>query len=758
MKQMSAFGHLGFILYSDLSTGEMCPDLAAFIGHPLTRFESEPFLLRDLMHPDGCAALERLIERPTDERAAHRLDFRVRLSDGSWGWIRARLLRVEDPSDQRQVFLVCGHDITDLKRIEERANLQRGRLEDFLDVAGVVIVALNADKQVTLINRKGCEVLGDTEENILGKDWFDNYIPMPERIRVKEAFGRLISGETEPVETFENQIQTTNGELRTILWHNALVRDSDGRIIGTLSSGEDVTERIGAERALKQREEQFRVLFEGTHSCVLFIENRVIRYVNQATVDTFGHSREELIGRSTSILYESPEAYERTGVELYSALHRDGFWRGEWPFVFKDGSTIWMEGYVTSLSGSAIIAVLHNITERVETANALAEREARLSSIFRASPVGIGFLIDRVLLEVNERLCEMVGYDADELLNRSARILYESDEEFERVGKVKYAMIAGSGTGTLETRFQRKDGRVIDVLLGSTPLDPSDLSRGVTFTAMDISERKSAELELKRSKVTLATAQQIAAIGSFEWDIKNDIHTVSDEAFRILGVEPGDFSPSFEAFLTFVHLDDIEAVREAADTAFRTGSFDVDHRIVRADGAIRHFRTRGRVIRDERGEPLIMNGTYQDVTERKEAEQALVEKHIALKEVLKQIASESDVVKEQISTNIETAILPTLMRLKETANKIQLKLIGTLEKDFARISSPFLYNLKARQGRLTPREAEIARLIRNGMSSKEIAESLSLSLSTVHKHREMIRKKLGLANEDINLATFLQSL
>lgn len=130
----------------------------------------------------------------------------------------------------------------------------------------------------------------------------------------------------------------------------------------------------------------------------------------------------------------------------------------------------------------------------------LQESESRISSIFRAAPTGIGMVKDRVISEVNEKFCQMVGYSREELIGENSIMVYPSEEEFQKVGSGKYQQIAEQGTGIVETRLQHKDGSIIDVLLASTPIDINDLSKGVTFTALDITRRLQAERALLESE------------------------------------------------------------------------------------------------------------------------------------------------------------------------------------------------------------------------------------------------------------------
>ena len=155
---------------------------------------------------------------------------------------------------------------------------------------------------------------------------------------------------------------------------------------------------------------------------------------------------------------------------------------------------------------SALGDLAWDILLRKKSEDALRQNEEHLQAIFRVAPTGIGVVRDRVLTRVNQRVCEMTGYSADELLGQSARMLYPTQEDFDFVGREKYRQIREKGTGEVETRWLRKDGSVLDILMASTPLDPQDLSAGVTFTALDITERTRIQAELLKTNRELAAA------------------------------------------------------------------------------------------------------------------------------------------------------------------------------------------------------------------------------------------------------------
>ncbi len=140
------------------------------------------------------------------------------------------------------------------------------------------------------------------------------------------------------------------------------------------------------------------------------------------------------------------------------------------------------------------------------TEDALRSSEAYLNSVFRAAPIGMGVVNNRIFTSVNDRLCSMTGFSRQDLLSKNSRVLYANDQDYDMVGREKYLQILNSGTGTVETRWRCKDGHLIDVLLSSTPINPEDLQAGITFTALDITERNRAAEALKESENKFALA------------------------------------------------------------------------------------------------------------------------------------------------------------------------------------------------------------------------------------------------------------
>jgi PAS domain S-box-containing protein len=116
-------------------------------------------------------------------------------------------------------------------------------ISQYLDYLGVIIVVIDPDQKVSYINKKGCEILGYEKEDILGKNWFDNFLPEKIREDIKTVFSKLIVQEIELAEYFDNVVLAKDGQERIIGWHNLVLKNDAGTIVGILSWGEDITQR-----------------------------------------------------------------------------------------------------------------------------------------------------------------------------------------------------------------------------------------------------------------------------------------------------------------------------------------------------------------------------------------------------------------------------------------------------------------------------------------------------------------------------------
>lgn len=204
--------------------------------------------------------------------------------------------------------------------------------------------------------------------------------------------------------------------------------------------------------------------------------------------------------------------------------------------------------------------------KRVEAEQAILQSASRLRSILWAAPVGIGVVRDRVILEVNERLCEMTGYLPDELIGQNARILYPTDEDFEYVGREKYKQIQQNGTGTVQTVWKRKNGEIFEVLLSSTPIDPTDFSVGITFTALDLSSIKHEVIEKQQEQIRL-NELLLDSIPHFAMLIRKDKIVLSaNRIAREAGVKIGGFCWRDFMRCEFIPLKDQKHIRRTGKT------------------------------------------------------------------------------------------------------------------------------------------------------------------------------------------------
>jgi PAS domain S-box-containing protein len=496
-------------------------------------------------------------------------------------------------------------------------------------------------------------------------------------------------------------------------------------------------------------------------------------------------------------------------------------------------------------------------------------------------------------------MTEMLGYSADELVGKSARIVYEREEEFDRVGRVKYPEINERGIGLAETRFKSKNGSVIDVLLCSSALDHGDLSRGVIFTVRDITEQKRAEQALRESEekyrrlvetsidgIAIVQGTEIkfsnqALLNMYgvskaeevvghnftkfisheyrdlllqrgldrergkdvlnryefkalrqdgtEFDVEisvNPIHyqgkparqavlrdvtarkrgekylRASEHKYRLLvenlpgvvykgykdwsvdfvdekietltGYSMKEFNSRRMKWSDLIAKEDLAGVREIFIKALKNNkSYTREYRIKTRREDILWIQERAMILCDQKGEIDYVSGVFFDITEQKKAQEALrkreaelaeqsrhlEEVNAALRVLLKRREEDKNDLEEKILANVKELVLPYFEKLKNTRLRSdQMTLVTILESNMKEISSPFVTKLSSRFLGLTPAEIQVASLIKDGKTSKEIAILLHASENTIRSHRFHIRSKLDLKNKKVNLRSYLKSL
>jgi len=388
----------------------------------------------------------------------------------------------------------------------------------------------------------------------------------------------------------------------------------------------EITERKRMAQVVRESEEKFRHVFDNSPlgKSITLPSGEVS--VNRAFCELLGYTREELASRKWQDLTH-PDDVARTQLELELLLAGEkNDVRLTKRLLHKNGSVIWIE-LSTALRRNAagqplyFMTTANDITERKRAEESVHESQAMLQSILQSAPVGIGIVTNRILGWTNEKLHAMTGYSSAELEGQSSRILYPSVEEFDQVGRVKYDQIRQRGTGMIETRWKRKDGQIIDVLLGSTPIKPDDLAKGVTFAALDITDRKLAKAALHESEEQFRTMAD--AMPQLAWIAKADgfIYWYNQRWYEYTGTTPAQMEGwGWQS----VHDPAVlPQVMERWQGSIASGKpFDMQFPLRGADGYFHTFLTRVQPLKDSSGQVVRWYGTNTDVEPMKQAEAA----------------------------------------------------------------------------------------------------------------------------------------
>jgi PAS domain S-box-containing protein len=298
----------------------------------------------------------------------------------------------------------------------------------------------------------------------------------------------------------------------------------------------------------------------------------------------------------------------------------------EVPFTTTQGRKLWVRTMAEAVkSGGRVVKVVGNlidITDRKAAEERLSQSESKLNSIFRAAPIGIGVVCDRAFVDVNDLFCKMIGYAREELIGKNSRMIYPTDEDYDFVGREKYRQINQQGTGQVETRLKCKGGEILEVIMSSTPLDPADLSAGVTFTALDITKRKQAESALRESEARYRGIVENAIEGLFQSTPEGRFISVNSAFATMLGYgTPNEMVHAISDIAEQYYADPHDR-RRYKDLLVRDGAIkDFEFQVRRKDGSLIWVSNSTRSIYDQEGKLIRYEGIVINITARKEAEE-----------------------------------------------------------------------------------------------------------------------------------------
>jgi len=530
--------------------------------------------------------------------------------------------------------------------------------------------------------------------------------------------------------------------------------------------------------------------------------NGNIVYVNDAALRMWGaEDAGEVIGKSPLEFADSPEE----ALKVFEEFMERGGWSGEISGRRKDGSLITVHltaSMVRNEKGEPICTMdsFVDITDRKRMEEELKIKDFAIASSING--IGISDLAGSIIY-VNDAALRMWGaQDAAEVLGTSALRLAESEREAVAI----YTEVLEKGSWVGEVSGLRKDGSPITVHL-SASLVRNEKGEPICMmdSFVDITDRRRIEEELKIKDLAIASSLDGIGIG----DLAGTIIYVNDAALEMWGAQ--DASEVLGTSALRLARSEEEALR-IYQAVLEKGSWSGEVSGYKKDGSPITVLMTASLVRNEKGEPVCMMASFVDITERmvaeqklqrayesleqrvdertgelvranvrlkkeieerKQAELSLLQKeeelrlksinleeaNTALKVLLKRGEQDKNELEDKVLSNIKELALPYVEKLRNTGlDDKQKTLLEILESNLNDIVSPFLKKLSSQYLNLTPTEIQVANLIREGKSTKEIAEVLTISERAIEFHRNNIRDKLGLKKSKANLRSYLMTL
>ncbi|MDP8213812.1 MAG: PAS domain S-box protein [Candidatus Euphemobacter frigidus] len=352
------------------------------------------------IHPDDVDWVKDNLKcRLKGEAVPERYECRAYRKDGSLGWIEIRSAKI----NYQGKVTVLGNfiNITDRKEAEVALRREKEMSRKYLDIAGVILLVIDTEGKIRLINRKGCEITGYTESELIGRSYYNTLVPERVRESSRKGFFRLMRGEIDIVPEVEVPLVRKDGEERIIFWRNAVLTDGDGRFIGSVNSGEDITERKQAEEELRAQKAKLTKIFDVAPFAIFLetMEGKIID-CNPAACRMLGYTHEELLRMSVEKLLP-PEDRVKMMENMEKELATGGGFR-ETRNIRKDGEIfpVVVSFKLIELNGKNYsFVVVHDITSQKEAEERL--RQASKLETVGTMSLGMAHEINNILMGIS---------------------------------------------------------------------------------------------------------------------------------------------------------------------------------------------------------------------------------------------------------------------------------------------------------------------------------------------------------------------
>jgi len=573
--------------------------------------------------------------------------------DGSVIFVRENAKAIRDQKGDILCYEGTVEDITESKGAEEALKRERDFSRCILQTANSLILCLDADGAITVFNDECERVTGYRREEILGKRWADLFLPPDKRHPGLKSFAGWVRAH--PQNRYEGPVVTKSGEVRTILWSNSSIVGSEPSDVTAIAIGCDITERKRAEKVLGESEERFRRLYEraplGYQS--LDAEGCFID-VNQAWVDLFGYSRHQVIGHwfGDFLAPQEVEAFKRRFPRFIATgeVHVDV------EMVQRAGSRIivHIDGRISHDEHGEFKqthCILHDITARKRTEQALRESEERHRTLFEGSlhPITI-YDRDANIVMLNRVGAENLKRPLQEIIGKPLREFIPETHEL-TVKRVRQVLETGKPM-FVEDEMPLPDGKRWFLSTLHPISDPRGQPDLVQVISYDITERKRAEEALRESERKYRDLVENINDVIYATDETGTLTYISPVIENIAGYKPSEVIG--RNYLEFVHPEDKAAIVEGFEE-IKTGKLSPsEYRVITKDNREVWIRTFSRPVFGE-GRFVGLRGVMTDITERKRLFQQLIqsEKSAAVGTLAYGIAHEFNNILAGIMANAE---------------------------------------------------------------------------------------------------------